>query len=108
MFNFNYYLEIRKGILFIRLIGNLNKNISNYFYNQVFKLIISNDIKYIVFNFKYLTKIDKKSKFTIQLLEEQIKGEIYYCNISGNLKLPSSFIKKSTTNEITAMHLLEI
>ena len=108
MNNFNYYLEIRKGILFIRLIGNLNKYISNYFYNQIIKIINSNDLKYIVLNFKYLTKIDKKSKLIIKSLEEIINGEVYYCDIPHNLKLPSSFIKKSTTNEITAMHLLEI
>lgn len=50
--------EFRKGIFFIRLIGNLN----NYNYEQECKkikeLIIENKFTYIVINTNYLEKVD--------------------------------------------------
>lgn len=50
--------EFRKGIFFIRLIGNLNKK--NYIQKDNFlkDLIIENKFKYIVINTNYLNKVD--------------------------------------------------
>lgn len=50
--------EFRKGIFFIRLIGNLNK--SNYLKKDKFlkDLIIENRFKYIVINTNYLKEVD--------------------------------------------------
>lgn len=50
--------EFRKGIFFIRLIGNLNKN--NYLKKDKFlkDLIIENRFKYIVINTNYLKEVD--------------------------------------------------
>lgn len=50
--------EFRKGIFFIRLIGNLNNK--NYFENEkILKdLIIENKFKYIVINTNYLKNVD--------------------------------------------------
>jgi len=50
--------EFRKGIFFIRLIGNLNNK--NYIQeeNLLKDLIIENKFKYIVINTNYLKKVD--------------------------------------------------
>lgn len=50
--------EFRKGIFFIRLIGNLNNK--NYKQNEILlkDLIIENKFKYIVINTNYLNNVD--------------------------------------------------
>lgn len=48
--------EFRKGIFFIRLIGNLNNN--NYKKDELKNLILENKFKYVVINTNYLKKID--------------------------------------------------
>ena len=50
--------EFRKGIFFIRLIGNLNNK--NYMKEdlQLKKLITDNKFKYVVINTNYLEKVD--------------------------------------------------
>ncbi len=50
--------EFRKGIFFIRLIGNLNKN--SYKQNEKYlkELITNNKFKYIVVNTNYLNHVD--------------------------------------------------
>ena len=50
--------EFRKGIFFIRLIGNLNNQ--NYIKKdkELKDLIISNEFKYVVINTNYLNKVD--------------------------------------------------
>jgi len=56
MLSLNY--EFRKGIFFLRLIGNLNKE--NYMIHQpiIEKLLITSKFKYIVINTNYLHNID--------------------------------------------------
>ena len=50
--------EFRKGIFFIRLIGNLNKE--SYYEKEceLMQLIIQNKFKYIVINTNHLDTID--------------------------------------------------
>ena len=50
--------EFRKGIFFIRLIGNLNNK--NYKQNELLlkNLITENNFKYIVINTNYLNEVD--------------------------------------------------
>ena len=56
MLNINF--EFRKGIFFIRLIGNLNNK--NYKQKDIYlkNLIIQNKFKYIVINTNYLNNVD--------------------------------------------------
>ena len=56
MFSIDY--EYRKGIFFLRLIGELNKE--NYLANQIKleELLTINKFKYIVINTNYLQKVD--------------------------------------------------
>ncbi len=50
--------EFRKGIFFIRLIGNLSKETYNKIETEMNDLIINNKFKYIVINTNYLKTID--------------------------------------------------
>lgn len=50
--------EFRKGIFFIRLIGELSKETSKQILNEINELIINNGFKYIVINTNYLKSID--------------------------------------------------
>lgn len=56
MLKINY--EFRKGIFFLRIIGNLNKK--NYLENDkvISEIIRTNKFKYIVLNTNYLEKVD--------------------------------------------------
>ena len=50
--------EFRKGIFFIRLIGNLNNKNYQQEEKMLKELIITNKFKYIVINTNYLNKVD--------------------------------------------------
>ena len=50
--------EFRKGIFFIRLIGNLNNKNYKQEEKMLKELIITNKFKYIVINTNYLKKVD--------------------------------------------------
>jgi len=50
--------EFRKGIFFIRLIGNLHNKSYQKEENNLKNLIISNQFKYIVINTNYLEQVD--------------------------------------------------
>ena len=54
----NISFEFRKGIFFIRLLGDLNNK--NYKHKETLlkNLIIENNFKYIVINTNYLNKVD--------------------------------------------------
>ena len=48
--------EFRKGIFFIRLIGNLNNQ--NYEKEDLKRMILENKFKYVVINTNYLEQVD--------------------------------------------------
>ena len=50
--------EFRKGIFFIRLIGNMNSKNSKIYQREIKELLLSNRFKYIVINVNNLNSID--------------------------------------------------
>lgn len=72
--------EFRKGIMFIRIKGNLNKsNINN---------IACEDFKYIVYNFDNLLSIDSYSINYIINYNNKIKndnGKLIICDSNNNI-----------------------
>ncbi len=50
--------EFRKGIFFIRLIGELKKETSKQVEKELTSLILDNQFKYVVINTNYLKSID--------------------------------------------------
>lgn len=54
----NISFEFRKGIFFIRLIGDLNKESYKQKEKELNELILENKFKYIVINTNHLKKVD--------------------------------------------------
>ena len=89
----NVGTEFRKGILFVRLKGHLNKDTINKLNKRVTKVVKDNGIRNIVFNFANLKSIDIKGINTIFYNYELCKnneGRSLMCgnneNIRGKLK----------------------
>lgn len=66
-------LEFRKGILFIRLFGELNDENINTFKNKVKDVIMLAGIKYVVLNINNLNSISKEGIKQIKELRKIIK-----------------------------------
>ncbi len=81
-------LEFQKGILFVRLKGNLDKVTSKKLNNYLLPIIINYKVKYLVYNFSKVFYIDSIAKQN--LLKEikainKNKGLFCGCNIPFNL-----------------------
>ena len=88
----NTNIEFRKGILFVRLDGVLDKYTMNEL-DETYNLIIENKIKNIVFNINEVNKIDK---FGINKLFS------IYKNINKN-SLNCYFIKNNLLNNVNKL-----
>lgn len=110
-------LEFRKGILFVRLIGELKKETISLLQTEVTDMVLCNGIQYIVFNIGELTHIDMKGMSAL-LYHYEIcknrKGNCYICNIPSEimrLKLQKNRILKyipEMDNELTILHAVTI
>lgn len=80
--------EIRKGVLFVRLNGQLIKQTVPKLKEEISKLIQDNGIRNVVFNIKELNMIDMKGIssliYNYKLINEN-KGKGYICGISHSL-----------------------
>ena len=107
--------EFRKGILFVRLKGVLNKNTTDKFNKKVTNLIESNGIRNIVFNLSELKFIDIRGINTILHNYELCKknnGRSFLCgnNINIDKRLRSSRLINyvyEITDELSAIKLLK-
>ena len=106
-------MEIRRGILFVRLIGNLNINTSEYFKREVSNLIRDKGIKYIVMNIKKLKDIDAVGNYL--LLDEckdiaKINGQVIICGVDENKKIKKDYFKDvyKSDNELQAFNIINI
>ncbi len=108
--------EFRKGILFVRLRGHLNKDTINKMNKRVTKIVKENGIRNIVFNFTNLKSIDIKGINTIFYNYELCKsndGRSLMCGNNDNIRKK---LKKSrlinyvyeTTDELSAMNILNL
>ena len=100
MFKIN--TEFRKGIMFVRINGNLNKSNIN--------TIFCEDFKYIVFNFDNLLSIDSYSiKYIINYnnIIKNNNGKLIICDSNNNL-INNLFngIIPIIDNEIKAFNIL--
>lgn len=112
----NIITEFRKGILFVRLRGTLNKNTISKLNKKVTNIVKNNGIHNVVFNFSDLKSIDIKginAIFYNYELCRKNKGKSFICGNNDNIRLK---IKKSrlvnyvyeTTDELNAMRILNI
>ena len=108
-------LEYRKGILFIRIKGNLNKDTYLQLLKKTNSYIIENEINNIVINMEEIKNIDLKGINTLLYLYEIItnnKGNIYLCNIQKIDKILNKnhifkYIKK-IDSELDSFKLIKI
>ena len=85
----NVGTEFRKGILFVRLKGHLNKDTIYKLNKKVTNLVKKNGIRNIVFNFTNLKSIDIKGINTIFYNYELCKsneGVSMFCGNNDNIK----------------------
>lgn len=111
----NSILEFRKGILFVRLEGNLNKEtVLNL--KEVIDLIKENDISNVVLNLEKLESIDMKGINTLLYIYELCKnknGKSLLCGINSNVekRIKQSHILKyipETKSELKAFDIIHI
>lgn len=108
-------LEFRKGILFVRLEGILDKN-TIFKLNEVINLVKENDINNIVFNVEKLTLIDIKGINTLLYIYELCRnknGKSLLCGINSNVekRIKQSHILKyipEAQNELRAFDIIHI
>ena len=112
----NVGTEFRKGILFARLKGHLNKDTIYKLNKRVTKKVEENGIRNIVFNFSNLKSIDMKGIHAILYNYELCKkndGRSLMCGNNENIK---NKLKKSrlinyiyeTPDEINAIRILNL
>jgi anti-anti-sigma factor len=85
----NVGTEFRKGILFVRLKGHLNKDTVTKLNKRVTKIVKLNGIRNIVFNFTNLKSIDIKGINTIFYnyeLTKQNEGVSMFCGNNDNIR----------------------
>ena len=98
-------LEFRKGILFVRLIGDLNRDTCGQLKSEVTNIMFKNGIWHVSFNLMQLKSIDMKGINQLLYHYEICKnhdGNCYICNMI-NEQLYSRLKKKHIFNYITKM-----
>lgn len=106
-------LEFRKGILFVRLNGELSKKTIPILQSEVTETILQNGIQNVVFNMEQVKSIDMKGLSSL-LYHYEIcknrKGSCYICNVSNEwirMKLKKNRIFNylhEMDNELTILH----
>ncbi len=85
----NMDLEYNKGILFVRLKGNLNRKSSYKLNNYLLPVLLKHKIKYLVYNLYELEGVDESGIDAILNTKCAIKsnkGKICLCEVSKELK----------------------
>ena len=110
-------LEFRKGVLFVRLIGELNKHTTGIFQSEVTSTVIQNGIQNVVFNLEQLQDIDMKGMclllYHYEICKKQ-KGKCYICNVSNEgiyTKLKKNRIfnyLQDIENELSILHEIQL
>lgn len=109
-------MEFRKGILFVRLKGNLDKNTVFKLNKEVTNLILTNGIRNTVINLNELKTIDIKginSLFYLYELSNKYSGISMICGLENDKvfnKVKKSRLLKymfKTNSEIDALKYIE-
>ena len=112
----NIDLEYKKGILFLRLNGVLNKTTSFILKDAIKKIVNGAGIKYLFINFENLDEIDKEGISTIiNSYNEYLKtnGKLMVCGYNDNVRINIEKTKLKSyalelKNEISAFNLINI
>ena len=108
--------EFRKGILFIRLYGQLTNNNLQNIQNEIINIIDKSGVTNIVFNLKNIIRIDNYGLKEIYEIYQKIKkkGLIYF--LDSDSKIVNSILKQNSfygfmnfiETEVRAFNLIKI
>jgi anti-anti-sigma factor len=105
-------LEYNKGILFVRLSGDLSRKGSYKLNNYLVPTILKHRIKYLVYNLFDLNNIDEFGTDAILNTKCAIKankGKIYLCEVPKKINKNIRKLRiKETTSELTALSLIQV
>ena len=92
----DYDFIFKKGILFIRLKGNINKNTSRVLTDEIDPLILDNGIKEVVLNVANLNDIDSDGILAIYncYLKLNKESNVSLCEIPSYLRNKFKFLLK--------------
>ena len=102
----NINMEYINGVLFVRIIGSLNKLTSSKLVDILIPIIISQGIKNLVYNFDELDSIDEVGGKSLLLGYNAIlnnNGKVLVINNKFNLEY-----FKEVDNELNALNILKI
>ena len=110
-------MEYRKGILFVRMSGELTKDTVFYLNEEVTKRIEENGISNVVFNVEDLTTIDIKGIHALFYNYEichKNHGKTLLCGMNNHLvkhRIQNSRLLKymyETSDELAALHIMNL
>ncbi len=105
-------LEYCRGVLFVRLDGNLTKRNTYRINNYLAPVILKHRIKYLVYNLFSVSQIDDAGLDAILRTKFAIKsnqGSAYLCEVPEHLKKVVKRLKmKETATELTALEILKV
>lgn len=109
-------VEFRKGILFVRLVGQLTKYTVTKLEREVTDVIKNVGINNVVFNIKYLSKIDLKGINVLFYAYELCKknnGASLLCGVNNNVNGVIKYSRilnyiKETDDELSAFDVIKI
>lgn len=100
-------MEYRKGILFVRLKGNLNANTAPKFLEYAVPIIKNYGIRYVVYNLSELVSLDKVGETALMEGGNEAKindGRVLIVNNKINTCLDYD----NVSNELVALDLLKV
>lgn len=106
--------QINKGIMFIRLEGELNNNNFDSLSNELNYLLYNQGIHYYVFNFKYLNNLDRNIFIKLQTILTEIFlscGKVVMCGLEKlDIKKIGKYYNKLfyVNEEIDAFRYLKV
>ena len=100
-------MEYRKGILFVRLKGNLNANTAPKFEEYAIPIIKDYGIKYIVYNLSELNCLDADGELALIKGGNEAKGNDGKVLIVNN-RINSILDYDNVSNELVALDLLKV
>ncbi len=105
-------LEYRKGILVVRLDGNLTRKNVYHINNYLTPVIKKHHIQKLIYNFSSILKIDDAGIDAIlrtKCIIKENQGMIYFCGIPEHLKEKLKHLRvKEVNNERMAFKLLKV
>lgn len=101
-------LEYRKGILFVRLKGNLNANTSKKFLEYAIPIIKDYCIRYVVYNLGELVSLDEAGEKALATAGEEAKVNNNGKVLIVNNKINSCLDYDNVSNELVALDTIKV